>query len=161
MHETITAAQLAEQLREAGRKLASGEMNEVKLPLSYLLANMTKEENDKVTPSYMRTTINRVPEVREIGSTSIRKVAGDEGEVYIITLVPMTETRKSQRRTLTPDEQRRLKSHAAALELKRFADYVSPVMLTATSGEMFEGARLAIYQFQQAIKDRINELEAE
>lgn len=162
MSELMTTSQFNDHIRESIKSVAMGEHPHLHIRDFNIESMLSPADQAKITPSYLRTTCNRVPEVKEIGSVSVKRIDADPelAPGYIVTIRPLEETKKKQRRILTPDEQRRLKSHAAALELKRFADYVSPIMLTAT-GQVLDGAREAIAQFQQAIKDRINELEAE
>ena len=136
---TDLAKEFCNKLREAAVALANGHTEEIKLPIRFIGQHFGDDEKVKsITPGYVRTIMNRVGEVKAVGSCSVKSGFDDEGDpVYIITL-----KRDTRRKVLTSDD-------VQALERKWRAKFIRellnrPPRVTDLEGDELKGAAIAI-----------------
>ena len=104
-------------------------------------AHVIPDDVAKVTPAYMRTVINRVPEVKAAGRMSIKREQDDSGIIhYVIRL-----NTNVRRKVLTDND-------VSALESKWRAKFIRellsrPPRITDLEGDELKGAAIAIERF--------------
>ena len=103
--EQMTSKEFCEKLREAARAAATGEV--IKLPVAYITMNVQAEDAKKLNSSYIRTIMNRVPEVKEVGSVSVKKKTSDDGAEYYEIAI----NRDTKRRIVTTNDLPAIKEH--------------------------------------------------
>lgn len=103
--EQMTSKEFCEKLREAARAAATGEV--IKLPVAYITMNVQVEDAKKLNSSYIRTIMNRVPEVKEVGSVSVKKKTSDDGAEYYEIAI----NRDTKRRIVTTNDLPAIKEH--------------------------------------------------
>lgn len=146
------AKELCNKLREAGAALGRGDVEDVKLPYYYILQHFGGDSSqaDKITPAYIRTIINRVPEIKAAGRASVKRDEIDGSTVFIITV-----NRDPKRRVLTTED-------VAAIEQKAIGKLASQLLgfmpnVTHLEGEKLEGALAGISLYQDMIRKLIAE----
>lgn len=140
---------LTERLREMAAKLANGEYdNGVAVTYSLILElyDHDVERADKVTAGYIRTIMNRVPEVKAKGAVSVKK---DEHEVYG-KYFAVTLNTDPKRKVLTTEDVAHIEQKACNKFLKRILGFMPNVM--HLEGEKREGAMEGIAMYQDMIK---------
>lgn len=145
----ISNKEFCDTLREVGVRLASGERDEVVIPRAYI--DFQVEGGSKITPSYMRMTINRVPDVKAKGSVSVKMIKDEEGAVsYTIAL-----NTNVRRKVLTNDDLPRLESQWK----RKFVRHLlkTTPRITDLEGERLEGAAIAIERFIALIEEYAQE----
>ncbi|WYX89355.1 hypothetical protein SLPHG_CDS0001 [Salmonella phage Sephi301i] len=65
------------------------------------------EDAKKLNSSYIRTIMNRVPEVKEVGSVSVKKKTSDDGAEYYEIAI----NRDTKRRIVTTNDLPAIKEH--------------------------------------------------
>lgn len=68
-----TTKEFCDSLRELAKKLASGELDNYIIADALIEDNLDEQDRKKVNASYIRTIMNRVPDVKEIGTVSITR----------------------------------------------------------------------------------------
>lgn len=111
-----------ENLRGAARALASGEKERVIIPTGVISMVLAGKKAAKNPASYIRTTMNRVPEVKAVGSIKIKKsYCNDEesnhygGDIYTITI-----SRGARKTVYTKADVERIKQQATSKAVDRF-----------------------------------------
>lgn len=107
----MSSKDFCDGLRKGAKVLASGEREYIYLrDLDIESALGDDAERVKITPAYIRTTMNRVAEVKELGSVSVRRVTGDPElpDGYRITIV-----KETRRKVFTDKELPGIKAKAA------------------------------------------------
>ena len=81
-------------LREIAIALAEGKQEVVEMPRAYIDANLDPTDAAKITPSYARTIMNRLAEVKEVGSISVKYNQDVEGVMKFIFTLNKSQKRK-------------------------------------------------------------------
>ena len=140
-------------LRKAAELLASGEKPEIFLS-DFNLDQAFPDEADrkKISPAYMRNTMNRVGDVKAVGAVSVKRVKPDDENVggFMFTL-----NREKKRRVITNDDIPAIEAAAVAKAVKRIVEVMPN--LTSLSGEELQGAVKGIAMYQAMIKEMTNE----
>lgn len=90
-----TSKEFCDLLRDIAIALADGKQDEVKMPLLYVHQELEPEDAKKITAAYARTIMNRVPDVKEIGSVSVKtKKDEDDGSHYFLFTLNREKKRK-------------------------------------------------------------------
>lgn len=103
--EQMTSKEFCDKLREAARAAAKGEV--IKLPVAYITMHVQAEDAKKLNSSYIRTIMNRVPEVKEVGSVSVKKKTSDDGAEYYEIAI----NRDTKLRIVTTNDLPAIKEH--------------------------------------------------
>lgn len=142
----ITTKEFCDTLREVGEKLASGEREEVVIPKAYI--EIRVEGGSKISPSYMRTTINRVAAVKATGGcASVKVKTNEEGaKAYHITI-----NRAHKRKVITADELPSLEQRWK----RKFIEHLLKLQprITDLEGDELKGAAIGIERFIAMIED--------
>lgn len=143
---TMNMKEFCDQLREAAKKaVAEGS---VKLPFVYIMTKLEPEDAQKVTAGYIRTTVNRVPEVKEAGSISVRKRTNEDGvEYYDLVFVKGVSSRK----TVYNKEQVNQAKNKAVNKVVEMLIQLNP-NVTDLEGDELAGAMKAIKRYQDLIR---------
>ena len=79
---SMTAKEFCGQLCQGAIQIVNGEREEIRFPTVMIQAHVIPDDVAKVTPAYMRTVINRVPEVKAAGRMSIKREQDDSGIIH-------------------------------------------------------------------------------
>ncbi|QVW27698.1 hypothetical protein [Hafnia phage Pocis76] len=142
-----TSKDYCENLRILGRKLAEGEIEEYRLNITELMEHMNPDDYHKVTKSmsYSRVIINRVPEVKAVGSISIRVDEDELSKYYVFTL------RKGQKkRIINEDDLPHVRQVAVNKALRRLI--ACPPRITDLSEEEMRGAAKVIERYIEVMQ---------
>ena len=148
---TMTAREFTAELEKAITMVASGEKEEIRFSTGMITANVSQEEQDKLTTSYMRTTLNRVPEVKAVGKVSIKTVTDDDG----LTQMVITINRNPRKKQLTTDDLDVLQAKWQAKFIKHLLN--TQPRITDLDGDKLAGAAIALERFAEMLKDMIKE----
>lgn len=132
-----------DKLRQAGAALGKGEQSEIVLPLHFITVHFADEPEKakSITPGYIRTIINRVPEVKAVGSCSVKSGSdGDGNPAYIMTMKANTK-----RRVITSDDLPGLESRWRAKFIKHLLE--TTPRITDLQGDRLTGAAIALERF--------------
>lgn len=138
---SMTAKEFCGQLCQGAIQIVNGEREEIRFPTVMIQAHVIPDDVAKVTPAYMRTVINRVPEVKAAGRMSIKREQDDSGIIhYVIRL-----NTNVRRKVLTDND-------VSALESKWRAKFIRellnrPPRITDLEGDELKGAAIAIERF--------------
>lgn len=149
----MSSKDFCDGLRDGARKLASGEKESTYLRDIDIQTVLGENAGRvKVTPAYIRTTMNRVAEVKEVGSVSVRRVTGDPElpDGYRISLVK--ETRK---RVFTDKDLPGIKQKANAKLVKELLNIMPNI--ADLEGEQLQGAAIGIKRYQDLIKSMVEQ----
>lgn len=143
-----TSKDYCDNIRELGAKMASGELQEYRLSLTALFEIMEPDDYHKVTKSisYTRTIINRVPEVKAVGSIQIRTEDNGDEKFYVFTLKT-----GSKKRIITEDDLPHLHNVEVNKALRKLIK--NPPRITDLEGEALKGAAIAIERYIETIND--------
>lgn len=146
----ITSKMYCDKLRELGVKLANGEIEDYRLDMTQLGENMVADDFAKVSrgTSYSRTIINRVPEVKAVGSISIKVEEDDFAKYYVFTL-----NRDVKRKVLTNEDVEHIEQKAVAKALRGLMQTMPNI--ADLSGEKAEGALIMAQRYQAMIDNMI------
>lgn len=141
----ITSKEFCDQLREAAKKAAGGEV--IKLPISYITAKVNQEDAKKINSSYIRTIMNRVPDVKEAGTVSVKKMTRDDGAEYYEIAI----NKDTKRRVITTNELPSIKEH----EREKLIDKIMKVSpdFSHMDDEQALIAMRAVAAFKELIKE--------
>lgn len=138
--------QFCDGLRKAAAALASGKLETFELTDWGMEQGLAPDDMKKVNASYIRTIMNRSPDVKAIGTVKVRRV-NDDPELapgFYITL-----NREPRRKVLTNDDVAEIEKRAVA---KAFAQLLQTIPnITDLSGEKLEGAAVGISRYQAMI----------
>lgn len=150
---SATTKEFCDYLRARAKMLASGEIDELKINMA-LVRDSLGDEANKIKPSYIRVTMNRVAEIREIGCVKIRRSdpIEDEFDGFIVTL-----ERESKRRVFTDKDLPAIKQKA----VKKAINHILDVMpnISDLDGEQLQGAAISIKRYQDLIRSLIGDNE--
>lgn len=144
---SMTMKDFCDGLRAAGAKLAKGEIPEFVLKDFSLEQSLEPEDARKVTASYIRTIMGRVPEVKEVGSVKIKRIKGNDEmpDGFYITI-----NKEPRKKVLTTDDKAMIERRAVE---KAFAPLLQLMPnVTDLKGEQLQGAMIAIGRYQEMIE---------
>lgn len=147
----MTAREFTAELEKAIVLVASGEKEEIRFSTGMITANVSPEEQGKLTTAYMRMTLNRVPEVKAVGKVSIKTVTDDDG----LTQMVITINRNPRKKQLTTDDLDSLHAKWQAKFIKQLLN--TQPRITDLDGEKLAGAAIALERFAEMLKDMIKE----
>lgn len=147
----MTAREFTAELEKAIVLVASGEKEEIRFSTGMITANVSQEEQGKLTTAYMRMTLNRVPEVKAVGKVSIKTVTDDDG----LTQMVITINRNPRKKQLTTDDLDSLHAKWQAKFIKQLLN--TQPRITDLDGEKLAGAAIALERFAEMLKDMIKE----
>lgn len=147
----MTAREFTAELEKAIVLVASGEKEEIRFSTGMITANVSPEEQGKLTTAYMRMTLNRVPEVKAVGKVSIKTVTDDDG----LTQMVITINRNPRKKQLTTDDLDFLHAKWQAKFIKQLLN--TQPRITDLDGEKLAGAAIALERFAEMLKDMIKE----
>lgn len=148
----MTAREFVAKMEESIVKVVSGEHQEMKFSIAMMLSMVDQEEAEKLTPAYIRTTLNRVPEVKATGKISLKTVSDDDGTKYYV----VTVNKNPRKKQLTTDDLESLERKWQAKFIKYLLS-VNP-KISDLRGEQLEGAAIAIDRFAEMLKSMANEV---
>lgn len=147
----MTAREFTAELEKAIVLVASGEKEEIRFSTGMITANVSQEEQGKLTTAYMRMTLNRVPEVKAVGKVSIKTVTDDDG----LTQMVITINRNPRKKQLTTDDLDVLQAKWQAKFIKQLLN--TQPRITDLDGDKLAGAAIALERFAEMLKDMIKE----
>lgn len=144
--------ELCEKLREAGAALGRGEVDDVRLPYGYILQHFDSdfEKANKITAGYIRTIINRVPEIKAEGRVSVKREQNEDGVVFVITV-----NRDPKRKVITSQDMPAIEAKIRNKFLKRLLNFIPNI--TDLQGDALQGAAIGVQRYQEMIKEMMNE----
>ncbi|UUT40936.1 hypothetical protein [Salmonella phage GSP032] len=146
-----TTKEFCDNLRELAKKLASGDIQYYVIPDALIENNLDEQDQKKINASYIRTIMNRVPEVKEIGTVSISRTDPIEDAPGFRIVI----NRDAKRQVFT-------KSDLPAIE-KRMSERIAKRLLstmpniTDLEGEQLQGAAIGIKRYQDLIKSMVEQ----
>lgn len=142
----MTAREFTAKMEEAIVKVVSGEEQEIRFSAGMMLSMVDHDEAQKLTPAYMRTTLNRVPEVKATGKVSIKTTTDDDGTKFFV----VTVNKNPRKKQLTTDDLEVIERKAREKLAKRLLDFMPNVM--HLEGDKRDGAIEGIALYQNMIK---------
>lgn len=142
----MTAREFTAKMEEAIVKVVSGEEQEIRFSAGMMLSMVDHDEAQKLTPAYMRTTLNRVPEVKATGKVSIKTTTDDDGTKFFV----VTVNKNPRKKQLTTDDLEVIERKAREKFAKRLLGFMPNVMHLDESERV--GAMKGIELYQDMIK---------
>lgn len=142
----MTAREFTAKMEEAIVKVVSGEEQEIRFSAGMMLSMVDHDEAQKLTPAYMRTTLNRVPEVKATGKVSIKTTTNDDGTKFFV----VTVNKNPRKKQLTTDDLEVIERKAREKLAKQILDFMPNVMQLDESERV--GAMKGIELYQDMIK---------
>ena len=142
----MTAREFTAKMEEAIVKVVSGEEQEIRFSAGIMLSMVDHDEAQKLTPAYMRTTLNRVPEVKATGKVSIKTTTDDDGTKFFV----VTVNKNPHKKQLTTDDLEVIERKAREKLAKQLLDFMPNVMQLDESERV--GAMKGIELYQDMIK---------
>lgn len=142
----MTAREFTAKMEEAIVKVVSGEEQEIRFSAGIMLSMVDHDEAQKLTPAYMRTTLNRVPEVKATGKVSIKTTTNDDGTKFFV----VTVNKNPRKKQLTTDDLEVIERKAREKLAKQLLDFMPNVMQLDESERV--GAMKGIELYQDMIK---------
>ena len=142
----MTAREFTAKMEEAIVKVVSGEEQEIRFSAGMMLSMVDHDEAQKLTPAYMRTTLNRVPEVKATGKVSIKTTTDDDGTKFFV----VTVNKNPRKKQLTTDDLEVIERKAREKLAKRLLDFMPNIM--HMEGDKLDGAIEGIALYQDMIK---------
>lgn len=146
-----TTKEFCDSLRVLAKKLASGELPDYVITDATITDNLDDDDQKKINASYIRTIMNRVPEVKEIGSVSITRTDPIEDAPGFKVTINRDAKRKVFTENDLPAIERRLKEKL----LKGITSTMPNI--TDLEGEQLQGAAIAVKRYQDLIKTMVVE----
>lgn len=149
---TMTTKDYCDNIRKVGRALASGEIKEYRMSLVDLAEHLSGDDYHKVTKnmSYTRTTINRVPEVKAVGTINIKIEESALDKEYVFTL-----NRDAKRKVITNEDLPRLEQSWKRKFIKHLLQ--THPRFTDLEGEKLEGAVEMIKRYEEMLNEMSKE----
>jgi hypothetical protein len=142
----MTAREFTAKMEEAIVKVVSGEEQEIRFSAGMMLSMVDHDEAQKLTPAYMRTTLNRVPEVKATGKVSIKTTTDDDGTKFFV----VTVNKNPRKKQLTTDDLEVIERKTREKFAKRLLGFMPNVM--HLEGDKRDGAIEGIALYQDMIK---------
>lgn len=147
----MTAREFTAKMEEAIVKVVSGEEHEIRFSVGMMLSMVDHDEAQKLTPAYMRTTLNRVPEVKATGKVSIKTTTDSDGTKFFV----VTVNKNPRKKQLTTDDLDVLQAKWQAKFIKHLLN--TQPRITDLDGDKLAGAAIALERFAEMLKDMIKE----
>lgn len=147
----MTAREFTAELEKAIVLVASGEKEEIRFSAGMITANVSPEEQGKLTTAYMRMTLNRVPEVKAVGKVSIKTETDEDG----LTQMVITINRNPRKKQLTTDDLDVLQAKWQAKFIKQLLN--TQPRITDLDGDKLAGAAIALERFASMLNEMIKE----
>lgn len=148
----MSSKDFCDKLRQCAKDLAKAEEGKPLLlkDIDIEIALGDDAERVKVTPSYIRTIMNRVPEIKSAGSVSIRRIKEhpEYPDGYAISL-----DRETRKRVFTVSDLPGIRRKAIEKALKVNPDF------SAYQGECLEAAVKAVAEYKEMIREFCIEVE--
>lgn len=143
---TMTTKEFCDALRVQAATLASGEKAELEIK-DFDLERALGIEAGKINASYIRTIMNRVPEVKAIGTVKVKRIKDDvdRADCYLVTV-----SRGTKRKVITNEDLPRLESSWRQKFIKQLLQ--TQPRITDLKGEQLEGAAIALERFINMIE---------
>ena len=141
-----TSTEFADWLRSESVRLATGEIDEIFFSDFQLDQALNEVDRNKITASYIRTVMNRVGEIKEIGRVKVRRTDGADRAIgFSITINKQPTTKVFSEKDVP-----RIK----AMERRRFAERLLGFMPSVMhlEGDEREGAIKMVGMYQDMIK---------
>lgn len=148
MSELKSTIEFAADMRAAIEKVVDGSEPFMRIPLAFIENSIA--EPKKINPSYIRTTLNRVPCVKAVGKISVKLEENDGAMFYKVSI-----NRDAKRKVITNEDLPALQARAVNKALQTLTDYMPNV--TDLEGEQLQGAIIGIQRFQVMIKSMMVE----
>lgn len=143
----VTSKEFCKSLREQAGKIASGE--EVVLRSIDLERFLEQDDLRKINASYIRMTLNRTPEIKEVGTVKVTRTdTALEGDGYRITINRATKRRVYTEKDI-PEIKQRLREKIVKQIMK-----VQP-KISDLKGDQLEGAAIALSRMSEMLEDMI------
>lgn len=143
----VTSKEFCKSLREQAGKIASGE--EVVLRSIDLERFLEQDDLRKINASYIRMTLNRTPEIKEVGTVKVTRTdTALEGDGYRITINKATKRRVYTEKDI-PEIKQRLREKIVKQIMK-----VQP-KISDLKGDQLEGAAIALSRMSEMLEDMI------
>lgn len=148
---SATTKEFCDYLRARAKMLASGEIEELKINMA-LVNDSLGDEAKKIKPSYIRMTMNRVAEIREIGCVKIRRSdpIEDEFDGFIVTL-----EREAKRRVFTDKDLPAIRKKANEKLIAQILAF-TPDFSHLEDGEIVTATK-AVAEYKNMIRNYIGE----
>ncbi|QDH94205.1 hypothetical protein [Escherichia phage vB_EcoS_PHB17] len=126
----------SDNLRGAARALASGEKDKIVIPSGVIEMVLAGKSAAKNPASYIRTTMNRVPEVKAVGSIKIKKsyCEDEDSDHYGSDIYTLTIVKGGRKTVYTKADVERIKAQAVSKAVERFLT-LSPSLANYTQEE--------------------------
>lgn len=141
-----TTKEFCDNLRLLAKKLASGELPEYIITDATIDGNLDEQDQKKVSASYIRTIMNRVPDVKEIGTVSITRTDPVEETPGFKVAI----NRESKRQVFTKNDLPAIEKRMSERIAKRLLSTMPNI--TDLEGEQLQGAAIGIRRYQDLIK---------
>lgn len=141
-----TTKEFCDNLRLLAKKLASGELPEYIITDATIDGNLDEQDQKKVNASYIRTIMNRVPEVKEIGTVSISRTDPIEDAPGFRIFI----NREAKRQVFTKNDLPAIEKRMSERIAKRLLSTMPNI--TDLEGEQLQGAAIGIRRYQDLIK---------
>lgn len=141
-----TTKEFCDNLRLLAKKLASGELPEYIITDATIDGNLDEQDQKKVNASYIRTIMNRVPEVKEIGTVSISRTDPIEDAPGFRIVI----NREAKRQVFTKNDLPAIEKRMSERIAKRLLSTMPNI--TDLEGEQLQGAAIGIRRYQDLIK---------
>lgn len=141
-----TTKEFCDSLRELAKKLASGELENYIIADALIDDNLDEQDRKKVNASYIRTIMNRVPDVKEIGTVSIARTDPVEETPGFKVAI----NREAKRQVFTKNDIPALEKRIGERIAKRLLNTMPNI--TDLEGEQLQGAAIGIKRYQDLIK---------
>ena len=147
---TMTSKEFCDMLRVNAASLANGDVSELQIKELDLQCNIAPEDLRKINASYIRTIMNRTPEVKAVGAVKVERVRGDADipDCYRVTI-----NKNPKRRLLTDEE-------LPKLESKWRAKFIAQLLKTQPrisdlEGDRLEGAAIALERMNEMLNEMV------
>lgn len=143
----MTTKEFCDQLRIQATRLANGELEKVTIK-DWDLEMALGGQASKINASYIRTIMNRSPDVKALGTVKVKRIKDDVDmpDSYEITLC-----REPKRKVLTSDDVARLEAAWRVKFVKHLL--ATQPRITDLKGEQLEGAAIALERFMAMIEE--------
>lgn len=118
-----------DKLREAAKALANGSQEEIVIPSNVFERQLSGLKSAETPSAYIRSIMNRVPEIKEIGTVKIKKTTCDDSDSdYVgMEIYTVTVSKEKRKKVFNKAEVDRAKRDAVAKAAERFL-LVSPCL---------------------------------
>lgn len=111
-----------DKLRQTAKELATGERQELIIPVEYITEELSGKVSASNPASYVRTIMSRVPEVKVVGTVKIKKSIcnNDESALFGKEIYTITVTQETRKTIYNKADVERIKRQAIAKTAEKF-----------------------------------------